>query len=207
MKRRGFLITFEGIDGSGKTTQLRLTEKYLHQAGFPLLILREPGSIPVAEKIRKILLNKRHRISPLSELLLYLAARAELVDKVIKPALDGGTTVLCDRFYDSTTAYQGYGRCLDIKLINKLNHWAVGESVPDITFLIDVNYQTSLRRRKKKSDRLESESKSFFNRVRRGFLIIAKQERKRIVVIDGDQTANVIFHEVSDCLKQKLKLR
>jgi dTMP kinase len=206
MRKNGFFITFEGIDGSGKTTQLLMTEKYLRQRGLDVLVLREPGSTSLAEKIRKILLDKNNSIPPESELLLYLAARADLVQKVIAPALKNGKIVLCDRFYDSTTAYQGYGRKLNIALIKKLNHLMVGATIPDITFIIDVDFETSLQRRKKESDRLESESKKFFESVRRGFLAIAREEKKRVCIIDGRITADATFAEVIGCLKRKLKI-
>jgi dTMP kinase len=206
MRKNGFFITFEGIDGSGKTTQLLMTEKYLRQRGLDVLVLREPGSTSLAEKIRKILLDKNNSIPLESELLLYLAARADLVQKVIAPALKNGKIVLCDRFYDSTTAYQGYGRKLNIALIKKLNHLMVGATIPDITFIIDVDFETSLQRRKKESDRLESESKKFFESVRRGFLAIAREEKKRVCIIDGRITADATFAEVIGCLKRKLKI-
>ncbi len=207
MKRKGFLITFEGIDGSGKTTQLRLAEKYLRDSGFDTLVLREPGSTPLAEKIRRILLHDKNKINPSSELLLYVAARAELVKEIISPALNKGTIILCDRFYDSTTAYQGYGRGIDIGLIEKLNRYAVGNSVPDLTFLVDIDYKTSLGRRKKLTDRLESESRTFFDRVRHGFLEIAAREDKRFVVLDGRKSEKELFAEVADCLRTLLKIK
>jgi len=224
MKRKGFLITFEGIDGSGKTTQLRLTEKYLRDKGYDILVLREPGSTPLGEKIRKILLHRpvrrpgldrQNKINPASELLLYVAARAELVKDVIEPSLKRGTIILCDRFYDSTTAYQGYGRGIDINLLENLNRVAVGESIPDLTFLVDLDYRTSLGRRKKFTDRLESESKAFFNRVRRGFLEIARKEPQRIAMLDGRKGEEELFisvksricQEVASCLRTLLKIK
>jgi len=224
MKRKGFLITFEGIDGSGKTTQLRLTEKYLRDKGYDILVLREPGSTPLGEKILKILLHRpvrrpgldrQNKINPASELLLYVAARAELVKDVIEPSLKRGTIILCDRFYDSTTAYQGYGRGIDINLIENLNRVAVGESIPDLTFLVDLDYRTSLGRRKKFTDRLESESKAFFNRVRRGFLEIARKEPQRIAMLDGRKGEEELFisvksricQEVASCLRTLLKIK
>jgi dTMP kinase len=207
MKKRGLLITFEGIDGSGKTTQLKMTAGFLRKQGYRFLILREPGSTPVAEQIRKILLGRENKIGPASELLLYLAARADLAQKVIAPALERGVIVLCDRFYDSTMAYQGYGRGLDIPLIERLNGLAIGKVRPNLTFLVDVDYQTSLKRRKRESDRLESESKAFFDRVRGGFLAIARNEKNRIVVLDGKKPAEDIFAEVEICLRKKLNIR
>lgn len=207
MRKKGFFITFEGIDGSGKTTQLRLTEEYLIQKGRAVLVLREPGSTPVSEKIREILLDRKNRLSAETELLLYEAARAALVRDVIAPALKNGLIVLCDRFYDSTTAYQGYGRGINLSLIDRLNRLAVGKTHPDLTFLVDVDYSTSLRRRKKESDRLESESAAFFRRVRNGFLALAGKEKKRIVVLRGNGSAAQTFTEVRNCLLRRLKIR
>jgi len=208
MIKKGFFITFEGIDGCGKSTQLKLTQKYLKQNGYRVKVLREPGSTPVSEKIRNILLNKKLKITPASELMLYEAARAELVHNVIAPALEAGEVVLCDRFYDSTTAYQGYGRGLDIQLIKKLNNLAAGNSKPNLTFVFDINYAESLRRMNKinkVADRLESESKAFFQRVRKGFLEIARRDKKRVVLINGNRPVDRVFDEVKNCLRRKLK--
>jgi dTMP kinase len=204
--KKGYFITFEGIDGCGKSTQLRLSAKFLKKNGFNPLTLREPGSTPLSEKVRKILLDKNLNINSLSELMLYEAARAELVERFIGPALKKGRIILCDRFYDSTTAYQGYGRKLNLKMIQKLNFAAVGTHIPNLTFIIDVDYKTSLSRRKKENDRLESESRAFFNRVRNGFLKIAEKEKRRVVVIDGRRSIDDIFDEIRKCLKKKLKI-
>ncbi|MBN2227557.1 MAG: dTMP kinase [candidate division Zixibacteria bacterium] len=204
--KHGWFVTFEGIDGSGKTTQWKLTEKYLRKCGYDLLALREPGSTALAERIRKILLDKKLAITPVAELNLYLAARAGLVQEVIAPALKQGRVVVCDRFYDSTTAYQGYGRGLDIALIRKLNALAVGSCIPDLTFLVDVDYATSLSRRKKTSDRLESESRAFFKRVREGFLEIARKNKKRVVVLDGRTSVDELFAEVRAWLNRRLTI-
>lgn len=208
-KKTGYFITFEGIDGCGKTTQLRLADKYLSAQKISTLVLREPGSTPLSEKVRKILLDKKMNINPFSELMLYLAARAELVREVIHPAIKNGTVVLCDRFYDSTTAYQGYGRGLDIGLINKLNRKAAADCIPDLTFLVDINFNSSLLRRKssnKKADRLESESKQFFQKVRHGFYDIANKNKRRIKVIDGAKSIEAVFEEVKNWLNRKLKI-
>jgi dTMP kinase len=207
MVQKGLFITFEGIDGSGKTTQLRLAEKLLSGSGRSLLVIREPGSTPLSERIRRILLDRRLRINEISELMLYQAARAELVQQVIRPALEKGTTVLSDRFYDSTTAYQGFGRGLDLDLIEKMNRLVAADCHPDLTFIIDIDYAASLSRRKKKSDRLESESKAFFSRVRHGFLEIARKNKKRVVVIDGSRNIDEVFQEVAACLKKKLRIK
>lgn len=209
MKRKGLFITFEGIDGCGKSTQLKLTNNYLKKLGFKPEILREPGSTILSEKIRKILLNKNIKINPISELMLYVAARAELVENIIGPTLDKGKIILCDRFYDSTTAYQGYGRGIDTAVIDKLNRLAVGKYKPYLTFIIDIDYPTSLERMKKMNkvaDRLESESKAFFTRVRNGFKEISRRDKKRVVLLNGKNTIDEIFDEVKDCLRRKLKI-
>jgi len=205
MLQEGFFITFEGIDGCGKSTQLNLTAKYLADHGRSPLILREPGSTPVSERIRDLLLDRRLSINPTTELMLYLAARAELVREVIAPAIAAGKIVLCDRFYDSTTAYQGYGRGLNIDLLERLHGLIVEKQRPHLTFLIDVDYETSLARRKPVNDRLESESREFFDRVRNGFMEIAAREKDRIVVLDGRLPVADIFSEVKNWLGRKLR--
>nr|MBN2276551.1 dTMP kinase [candidate division Zixibacteria bacterium] len=202
----GYFITFEGIDGSGKTTQLQMAEKFLADNGRSTLVLREPGSTPISEKIRDLLLNPGLKINPVSELMLYLAARAELVAQVIAPAIDNGRIVLCDRFHDSTTAYQGYGRGIEVALVSRLNELAIGKYKPHLTFLIDVDYRTSLTRRKTATDRLEAENHEFFDRVRQGFLQIARNEPDRVIVINGNRTPVEIFIEVKDCLSRKMNI-
>ncbi len=182
-KRRGIFITFEGIDGCGKSTQADRLVKRLRRLGYDPLFVREPGGTAVSEKIRRILLDGRLQITPLAELLLYEAARAHLVRTVIQPALASGRIVVCDRFFDSTTAYQGYGRRLDLHLINTLNRAAADGVSPDLTFILDVDYRTSLTRRGKVPDRLEKENRAFFNRVRRGFLSLVKH--KRVILLNG----------------------
>ena len=193
-KRRGIFIAFEGIDGCGKSTQAKKLYACLKKKGYSVMLLREPGGTPVSEKIRRILLDRRLDISPLTELFLYEAARSQLAELVIVPALDKRQVVICDRYFDSTTAYQGYGRGIDIRLVERLNRAASLGIKPDLTFILDVDYRTSLTRRSKKPDRLEKEKKAFFNRVRRGFRSLAS---KRIVtLIDGRKDINSIFDEV-----------
>lgn len=222
MKHKGLLITFEGIDGSGKTTQLKRAEEFLTENGFDVLTLREPGSTSVAEKIRSILLDSENSLTSISELLLFLAARSDLVDKVILPELRKGTIILCDRFFDSTTAYQGYGRGLDLKMVKRLNEEAVGEAVPDLTFLINIKLQTNQKRvaqsdlfgktdqarsENGKLNRLDAETSEFLGKVRKGFLAIAKKEKERFTVLDGDRSIETIFDEIKSCLIQRLKIK
>ena len=207
IKHKGQLITFEGIDGCGKSVQARKTFNYIKKFKKKVILLREPGTTPVAEKLRKILLDKKLDIPDLTELLLYEAARSELTALKIKPALTNGAIVLCDRFYDSTTAYQGYGRKLDIKMVKALHKIATGNIVPDLTFVFDVDLKTATKRRGKTLDRLESQSLAFHNRVRQGFQRIAKAEKRRVKLIDSSPLPDLIFEQVRTILKRRLQLQ
>jgi len=203
-KQKPLFITFEGIDGCGKSTQALLTYRLLSARGMKVKLLREPGSTIIAEKIRDILLDKKSKISHVTELLLYEAARSEICDKEIIPALKSGTTVLCDRFYDSTTAYQGFGRRLDIRMVKSLHKIAASGLTPDLTFVFDVNLKTAFSRRGEDRDRLEAQSKAFFTRVRSGFLEITRKERRRVKLIDGSQPVDSVFNDVKKYLLKKI---
>jgi len=207
MKKNGFLITFEGIDGCGKSVQARRALRFLQNRGFDVILLREPGSTPVAERLRRVLLDKKLSVPDVTELFLYEAARSELVEKIIRPALRKRTIVLSDRFYDSTTAYQGYGRRLDINMVRALHKVATGGIVPHLTFVFNVDLKTAFARRSMDPDRLESQAVAFHERVRRGFLELARNERTRVKVIDGTQSIGQVFKEVKKLLELKLNLR
>lgn len=207
MKKKGLLITFEGIDGCGKSVQARRTLRFLRSRNFNTVLIREPGTTPVAERLRRILLDKKLIIPDLTELLLYESARSELVEKKIKPALDKGTIVLSDRFCDSTTAYQGYGRQLDIKMVRALHKIATNGITPNLTIVFDVDLKTAFKRRSKNPDRLEAQAKEFHNRVRRGFLEIARKERKRVKVIDASASAIEVFEQVKNILQSRYDLK
>jgi dTMP kinase len=194
---KGFLITFEGIDGSGKSTQAQLLHTYLTSLGRNVQLFREPGSTDVGERIRSILLdNANAEMDPRTELFLYLAARAQITSRVVVPALQGGSDVILDRFMDSTTAYQGYARDLGVDEMIRLNLIATDGIVPDITFVIDCDPIIALSRVKGKPDRLESEGLDFMRKVREGFLKLSEIDRKRIVVIDGNREIHVIEREI-----------
>ena len=156
MENLGLFITFEGADGCGKTTQIELLNKYLQEKGFKTLVTREPGAKGLGEKLREILLNYDGEVSPTCESFLFLADRAQHVDCIIKPALKNGIIVLCDRHTDSTVAYQGYGRQLDIEQIKKLNNIAVSGLKPDLTIVFDIDIETSMQRVGSTKDRMES---------------------------------------------------
>jgi len=198
-------ITFEGVEGSGKTTQIQRLKKYLTQKGIPCKVTREPGGCPIGEKVRKILLNPDHReMVPMSELLLYEAARAQHVKEVIEPFLKKGGVVLCDRFSDATIAYQGYGRKIDVKWIERLNHLSSLGIKPDVTFLLDCPSDVGLKRalkrnrtlKQEKEERFEKEKIQFHQRVRKGYLAIAKKEPRRVKVIDTRQGEDKVFEKI-----------
>jgi dTMP kinase len=195
-KNKGIFITIEGGEGSGKTTQSRLLKEYLEKLGRKVLLTREPGGTLFAESIRKILLSPDSRPVPLSELFLYEAARAQHMDEFVIPALKAGKVVICDRFTDATVAYQGYGRKLDIKLINQLNKEATFGILPNLTIYLDIDPKKGLNKAKfldKESygadgDRIERESVVFHNSIRKGYLNQAKKYHKRIKVIKTQST-------------------
>lgn len=194
--RKGLFITFEGGDGCGKTTQIKLLDEYLRNKGYETLLTREPGSKGLGIKLREILLNYDGEVSPRAESFLFLADRAQHVDCIIKPALEKGIIVLCDRHTDSTVAYQGYGRGLDLEQIYKLNEIATNGLKPDLTIVLDVDVETSQKRVGSEKDRMESAGVEFFERVRKGFLEIAKLEPERVKVVDSTQTIEEIHKQI-----------
>ncbi len=193
---KGLFITFEGADGCGKTTQLNLLAKYLESQGREVLVTREPGAKGLGEKLREILLNYDGEVSPRCEQFLFLADRAQHVDIIVRPAVDAGKIVLCDRHIDSTVAYQGYGRGLDLGQINQLNMIATGNQKPDLTFVFDIDTETSEKRVGSNKDRMERAGREFHTRVRNGYLELAKQEPERIKVIDATKSIEQIHSEV-----------
>lgn len=193
---KGLFVTFEGADGCGKTTQMKLLKEYLLCKGIDVVLTREPGGRGLGEKVREILLNYDGAVSDRCESFLFLADRAQNIDIIVNPAVESGKIVLCDRHIDSTVAYQGYGRGLDLERIKMLNSIATNNRKPDLTFVFDIDVETSMLRVGKEKDRLESEGKEFHNRVRNGYLEIAKQEPERIKVIDASMSIEEIHEEV-----------
>lgn len=194
--KKGLFITFEGADGCGKTTQINLLKKYLEENGQNVLLTREPGGKGLGEKVREILLNYDGPVSDRCESFLFLADRAQNVDVIVKPALAEGKIVLCDRHTDSTVAYQGYGRGLDLEKIHMLNNLATGGKKPDITFVFDVDIETSMKRVGNEKDRMESAGREFFNKVRNGYLEIAKSEPERVKVVDSTRSIEEVHKDV-----------
>jgi dTMP kinase len=189
----GLFVSFEGGEGSGKTTQLKALLAHLRSAGRDVVETRDPGGTPIGKQIRSLLLDREHAgMAPAAELLLYAASRAQLVHEVIRPALSRGQIVLCDRFADSTVAYQGYGRGLDLDLIARLNALATAGLRPDLTFLLDLDPAVGLQRatrrvteRQERHDRIEGEVLAFHQRVREGYRAIAAAEPDRVIVLDA----------------------
>ena len=190
------LISFEGVDGVGKTTQIKLFLEQLKNNNMDYLLFREPGGTILSEKIREILLDNNNDMSNLSETLLFLAARTDLVKKEIKPNLKNDNTyVVCDRFLDSTLAYQAYGRGVDLKLIQDITLKATDQISPSTTFLLDADIDLSLSRITTK-DRMEKEGKDFLLKVKNGFLELAKLNKNRYVIIDANKT----IPEIQNCI-------
>ncbi len=200
-------ITFEGIENCGKSTQSKLLYEWLLDNGYSVILTREPGGTPSAEEIRNFLLKKRNEtFPPFSEVCMYIAARGFHVKNLIKPELSKGNIVICDRFSDSTIAYQGYGRGLPIDLIKKMDEQAREGIKPDITFLLDIPVEESLKRSKEKEkDRIESESTEFHEKVRKGFLAIAKENPERVKVINGTKSVKEVFNEILATITEKLQ--
>ncbi len=190
-------VTFEGGEGAGKTTLIRKLEAVLRQQGAQVVVTREPGGTSLGEQIRHLLLNQHTTpISPLSELLLFLTARAQHIEELIRPALKQGKVVLCDRFNDSSIAYQGIARDLGKAYVEQLCQQVCQDVVPDITFYLDLDPKTGMERALKEHrvlDRLEQEKAEFHERVRQGFLQIARQDKGRVVVVDASQPPEAVF--------------
>ncbi|MDD5464982.1 MAG: dTMP kinase [Candidatus Omnitrophica bacterium] len=180
---KGKFITFEGSEGCGKSTQSKMLFSHLKSKGLRVTYLREPGGVKVSEIIRKILLDSKNKISPLAETLLYMAARAQVVEEIIKPALIAGKIVVCDRFMDSTIAYQGYGLGIDIKLIKSIGNFATQGIAPDLTIFLDLPVKSGLKYRHNCKDRIEQRSVSYHEKVRKGYLALAKGQPQRIKIV------------------------
>lgn len=209
-------ITFEGIEGSGKTTQIHFLKNHLQSLGQQVIVTREPGGCQIADRIRGILLNPENSsMVPRAELLLYAAARAQHVSEVIRPALRTGKIVLCDRFIDATVAYQGYGRKLDRDLIQQLNGLASEEIRPDLTLLLDLPVPTglkrALRREQQQQDttegRMEREATSFHQAVREGYLELAASEPARFGIINADRPPEEIRLDIAAIIEQFIEQR
>ena len=216
--KKGLFITFEGLEGCGKTTQAKMLFDFLTKQKTPSIYTKEPGGTKIGDKIRKILLDqKNYGMDYKTEMLLFLASRAENVRLIILPALEKGKVVISDRFYDSTTAYQGYGRGIDLKIIEHLNSLVVGKAVPDLTFILDIDPYEGLRRSTSFGNSHEMrfeeefinkktiEGKLFLERVRHGYYQLSQEETSRIKIIDANRNKEDIYNEIVEIVKRKIK--
>jgi dTMP kinase len=209
MSKKGLFITFEGSEACGKSTQITLLADKLRALGIDPLLFREPGGTAAGEAIRHLLQHapEGEALTPEAELLLFAASRAQLVREKILPALEAGRVVICDRFMDSTTVYQGVARRIPSDDTGRINAFAVGDCLPDITFLLDLDHETSLTRMRtanRKPDRIERESLEFFEAVRQGYLILAKQNPERVILLDASRSIEEIAREIFKKIKSKI---
>ena len=206
-RKRGFLLSFEGIEGSGKTTQIHILADHLRSLGYLVIETREPGGSPISEQIRSVLLAPGNRaMDARCELLLYLASRVQHLTDIIKPSMEKGAVVLCDRYADATLAYQGYGRGLGASVTRQLIRFASGMLVPNLTILLDIPVRIGLERKRRAGnmDRLDLEEDAFHHRVRKGYLRIARQEPRRLQVIDGTTPPDLVAETVRRIVEKRL---
>ena len=214
-REKNMFITLEGIEGSGKSTQIQTVSDWLTAAGYDCLATREPGGTPIGSQIRSVLLNPQNRdLAPVAELLLYAADRAQHLERVVRPALAAGTAVVCDRFFDATLVYQGYARGLDKAMIRRLHQLACGGLVPDLTLLLDLRPSVGLARAWRRIDaeaaggaesRFEAEALAFHERVRAGYLDLARREPARFVIVDAAAAATTVGRQIQDALEARLQ--
>jgi len=205
---RGFFITFEGTEGVGKSTQIRILARRLTRLGHTVVITREPGGTRFGEQIRKVLLNiQNHGLDPRAELFLYLASRTQHLEEVILPALQKGKVVLCDRFSDATLAYQGFGRRLEMKIVRAAVAYAAKGVSPDLTLLLDLDVRVGLARVRDRgrSNRLDRELREFHERVRRGYLRLARRNPGRIKIVEADRDPAAVAGDIQRVVDRRLQ--
>ena len=204
-------ITFEGIEGSGKSTQLQRVASFLRERGRKVVTTKEPGGTEIANRIRAIVLDSKNEIDPIAEVLLFAASRRQHTVEVIRPAAERGEVVLCDRYTDSTLAYQGFGRLLNLDQLRTLNRWATGDLDPDLTLIFDLPEQVGLSRAVRRNSaavddegRFEAEDLRFHRRVREGYLSLATAEPRRYAIVDANGTIDQVFERTMKTLRERL---
>ena len=205
---KGFLITFEGGEGCGKSSQIKLFTKFLEEEKIDFILSREPGGTNIGEDIRNLLLHSKNEIDSKTEFLLFSSGRADHIKNVVKPALEAGKVVVLDRYYDSSFAYQGYAGNLNLVDIKLITDFAIDGCVPDLTILLDISYEDGFARKAKDDnlknlDRIESKGKEYHDKVRRGYLELARKEPNRIKIVDATKNKEEIFKEIVDLFFEK----
>lgn len=206
--KKGYLVSFEGGDGCGKSTQIKIFCRQLEENGIEYVVSREPGGTSVAQKTRELLLSNKEEMSQMVELLLFSAARADHVDKIVRPALQDGKVVVLDRYYDSTYAYQGTAGKISFEQISEITDLAVGECKPDLTFVLDISYEEAFSRKAKDEnlknlDRIESKGKQYHEKVRQGYFKVAELFKERVVMIDASKNIEAISKDIWQEFKKR----
>jgi len=204
MRRRGVFVTLEGPEGSGKSSQCRALVRRLRRSGYRVVALRDPGSTALGRALRRVLLHTARPLSPLQEALLFIGGRAHLVEERIAPALRRGCVVVCDRFHDSTMAYQGFGGRLEMTRLQRIGRRAIHGVMPSVTLLLDVPTARGFARLHRSRDRMERKARGFHQRVRRGFLELARREPRRVVVVDASRTPTAVRAEIERVVFRRL---
>ena len=204
-RRKSFFITLEGPEGSGKSSQAVRLVRSLKRAGWPVVFVRDPGSTNLGRRLRTLLLrHPTQRLSPMTEAMLFIAARIQLVEERIRPALANGRVVVCDRFHDSTVAYQGFGGGVDVNWLDRMGSAAIEGVMPHLTILLDVPVEIGFSRLRRRRDRIEQKARAFHRRLRQGYLQLAKRNRQRTVVIDAAQPAQVVRRRIEAVVRGRL---
>ena len=205
--RKGLFITLEGPEGSGKSSQAKWLVQHLRRAGYRVTALRDPGSTALGRSLRRALLHTRAELSPFAEALLFIGGRVQLVEERIAPALRRGHIVVCDRFHDSTVAYQGFGGRLDVRWLDQMGRAAIRGMMPDLTLLLDVPTAVGFARLRRSRDRMERKTLAFHQRVRTGFLRLARREPRRCIVLDASRPANAVRRQIQTVVRRRLRKR
>lgn len=208
--KEGMLISFEGGEACGKSTQIKKFIEFLENNHIDYLATKEPGGTEIGESIRQILLHSKEDLTPETEFLLFSASRAKLINDVVKPALKEGKVVVLDRYFDSSYAYQGYAGGMNLDTLKKITEFAIQEQIPDITYLLDITYEDGMSRKSKDEnlknlDRIESKGKEYHDKVRNGYLQLAKNDKKRFVIIDATQSINSIYKTIIETFEERYK--